>query len=84
MTGTKWAASGFIALLAAFDLLVTVSAHHRVGAASSLGQVLGWVLFVVLVVPTCLMIGLGLRQSLAERRYRKTYARLERQDQLGE
>jgi hypothetical protein len=80
MTGTKWATTAFIAIIATLDLVATLTAHHRAGAASSLGQVLGWVAFLVLVVPTVTMLGVAARERRLRHRYAKTYARLQDQD----
>lgn len=81
MTGTKWATAALVAIVATLVCLATVTTHHRAGTASSLGQVLGWLVFVVLVVPVVIMLIRGADAALKQRRYTRTYARLERQDQ---
>lgn len=80
MTGTKWATAALVAIVAAGVCLATVTTHHPRGTASSLGQVLGWLLFAVLVLPTMVMLIRGADAAVQRRRYDKTYARLQRED----
>jgi hypothetical protein len=68
--------SAVTSVVAAVDLRVTLHAHHAVGAVSSLGQVLGWTVFVVLVTALAVASGHWLQSRLHRRRIARSSTEL--------
>ena len=79
----QWGRPGLVAFIIAVDLLLTLSSHHAPGTAASLGEIVGWAVFVVLTVGLAVVIVRRIAAGLHALRVRRTYEQLLRRESLG-
>jgi hypothetical protein len=79
----RWGRPGIVVLIIAVDLLLTLSSHHAPGTAASLGEIVGWVVCVVLTVGLAVVVGRRVAAGLHALRVRRTYRALLRNEPVG-
>ena len=78
----QWGRPAIVAFVIAVDLLLTLSSHHAPGTAASLGEIVGWTVFVVLTVGLTVVLVRRAAAGLHALRVRRTYVKLLRSESL--